>query len=102
MVTVKIEGDVGAVKAAVDAGAAEAARVSKVWAVHVIARPHDMLETMVDSQENIGKKRCKEKSALKEQQEICNLCGDVKCIRKKGEPKVNCIYNQENKTTGKP
>ncbi|MBI1337225.1 MAG: BMC domain-containing protein [Phycisphaera sp.] len=41
MVTTFVTGDVAAVKAAVDAGAAAAGKVGQVLAVHVIARPHD-------------------------------------------------------------
>jgi len=41
LVTVIIQGDVGAVKAAVDAGAAAAKRVGEVVSVHVIPRPHE-------------------------------------------------------------
>ena len=41
LVTVIVRGDVGAVKAAVDAGAAAARRIGTVTAVHVIPRPHD-------------------------------------------------------------
>lgn len=40
-VTVMVKGDVGSVKAAVDAGAEAARRVGEVVSVHVIARPHD-------------------------------------------------------------
>lgn len=40
LVTVMVRGDVGAVKAATDAGAAAAERVGKVVSVHVIPRPH--------------------------------------------------------------
>lgn len=47
LVTVKLIGDVAAVKAAVDAGAAEAKRVHVVWAVHVIPRPASGVEAMV-------------------------------------------------------
>ena len=43
-VTVLVRGDVGAVKAAVDAGAAAAARVGEVKSVHVIPRPHAEVE----------------------------------------------------------
>jgi len=39
LVTVKLIGDVAAVRAAVDAGAAEARRVHGVWATHIIPRP---------------------------------------------------------------
>jgi len=44
MVTVVIEGDVGAVKAAVDAGVEAAQRVGEVIAAHVIARPQSEVE----------------------------------------------------------
>ena len=41
LVAVSFEGDVAAVKAAVDAGADAARRVGEVLSVHVIARPHE-------------------------------------------------------------
>ncbi len=40
-VAITLEGDVAAVKAAVDAGAEAARRVGEVLSVHVIARPHE-------------------------------------------------------------
>jgi len=40
LVTVIVQGDVGAVKAAVDAGAAAAKKVGELVSVHVIPRPH--------------------------------------------------------------
>lgn len=44
-VTVFVQGDVGSVKAAVDAGADAARKVGELVAAHVIARPHpDLLE----------------------------------------------------------
>lgn len=43
LVTVMIEGDVGAVKAAVDAGAAAVQKVGELVSVHVIARPDEEL-----------------------------------------------------------
>jgi ethanolamine utilization protein EutM len=42
-ITVIVKGDVGAVKAAVDAGAAAAKRVGELISVHVIPRPHQEL-----------------------------------------------------------
>ncbi len=42
-VAVIVKGDVGSVKAAVDAGAAAAGRVGELVAAHVIPRPHDSL-----------------------------------------------------------
>lgn len=47
LVTVMVRGDVGAVKAAVDAGAAAAQRVGEVVSVHVIPRPHAEVETIL-------------------------------------------------------
>jgi len=43
-VTVMVRGDVGAVKAATDAGAAAARRVGELVSVHVIPRPHTEVE----------------------------------------------------------
>ncbi len=44
LVAVVVRGDVGAVKAATDAGAAAARRVGELVSVHVIPRPHASLE----------------------------------------------------------
>ena len=47
LVTVIVKGDVGAVKAAVDSGAAAAKRVGELISVHVIARPHTDLDAIL-------------------------------------------------------
>ncbi|MBF8983113.1 propanediol utilization microcompartment protein PduA [Lutibacter sp. B2] len=47
LVTVMVRGDVGAVKAATDAGAAAARNVGEVQSVHVIPRPHAEVERVV-------------------------------------------------------
>lgn len=47
LVTVMVRGDVGAVKAAVDAGAAAAKRVGELVSVHVIPRPHGDVEAIL-------------------------------------------------------
>jgi ethanolamine utilization protein EutM len=47
LVTVMVEGDVGAVKAAVDAGAAAAKRVGELLSVHVIPRPHEETKKLI-------------------------------------------------------
>jgi len=52
-VTVMVRGDVGAVKAATDAGAAAARRVGELASVHVIPRPHEDVE-MILPQSNKG------------------------------------------------
>jgi len=46
-VTVMVRGDVGAVKAATDAGAAAARRVGELISVHVIPRPHGEVEQIL-------------------------------------------------------
>lgn len=48
LVSVMVRGDVGAVKAATDAGAAAAERVGELVCVHVISRPHSDVETILD------------------------------------------------------
>ena len=47
LVTVLVRGDVGAVKAATDAGATAAERVGELISVHVIPRPHSEVETIL-------------------------------------------------------
>jgi microcompartment protein CcmL/EutN len=49
MVTVFVRGDVAAVKASTDAGAAAAGKLGEVVSVHVIPRPHDELEQALPS-----------------------------------------------------
>lgn len=47
LVSVMVRGDVGAVKAATDAGAAAADRVGELISVHVIPRPHSEVELIL-------------------------------------------------------
>ncbi len=49
LVTAMVRGDVGAVRAAVDAGAAAAKRVGDLYGVHVIPSPHDDVEGILPS-----------------------------------------------------
>ena len=49
LVTVMVRGDVGAVKAAVDAGATAAKAVGELISVHVIPRPHAEVEMILPS-----------------------------------------------------
>ena len=51
LVTVLVRGDVGAVKASVDAGAAAAERVGELVSIHVIPRPHVEVESILPSKE---------------------------------------------------
>ena len=144
LVTVKFAGDVGAVKAAVEAGSIAAAKVNKIWSKLVIPRPHDEIEKLINSLETVGnfketekienkdigikddnevkkvineevteqiKKETEKKtdkdsngkveekindvSLNKNVKDICNICGDPKCPRKKGEPRILCIHNKK-------
>ena len=48
MITVLAQGDIGSIKAAVDAGSKAAAKVGELVSSHVIARPHeDLLKTFI-------------------------------------------------------
>jgi len=47
LVTIMVRGDVGAVKAAVDAGAAAAQQVGEIVSTHVIPRPHTDVEEVL-------------------------------------------------------
>lgn len=51
LVAILVRGDVGAVKAATDAGAAAAERVGELISVHVIPRPHDEVELILPGKE---------------------------------------------------
>ena len=59
LVTVLVRGDVGAVKAATDAGAAAASRVGELVSVHVIPRPHAEVEVILpkSAKEDMGGQR---------------------------------------------
>lgn len=47
LITVMVRGDVGAVKAAVDAGAVAADKVGEIVSQHVIPRPHSDIESLL-------------------------------------------------------
>jgi ethanolamine utilization protein EutM len=50
LITVLAKGDVGSVKAAVDAGSKAAAKVGELISSHIIPRPHeDLLKTFIDT-----------------------------------------------------
>ena len=54
LVTVMVRGDVGAVKAATDAGAAAAEKVGELISVHVIARPHTEVDAILPKSNRSG------------------------------------------------
>ena len=69
LVAVMVTGDVGAVKAAVDAGAAACKRVGKLVSAHVIPRPHAEIDLMIPGEiepdkSPVAKKKAPKKSCL--------------------------------------
>lgn len=54
LVTVMVRGDVGAVKAATDAGCAAAEKVGEVVSVHVIPRPHRDVDDILVPKIKVG------------------------------------------------
>lgn len=152
MVTVKIKGDVGAVKAAVESAKVSAAKVNKVVSTLIIPRPAQGIQGIIESDSTVGiereednkkeiikqdeekkvikdetnkekivteqkdtlnieKKTEKEElekkeemveheenikqQELKEDSEMCNICHDAACPRRKGQPKNMCIHYNE-------
>lgn len=59
LVTVMVRGDVGAVKASVDAGAAAASRIGELMSCHVIPRPHPDLESILPKLSPVEEKTAK-------------------------------------------
>jgi ethanolamine utilization protein EutM len=55
LVAVMVAGDVGAVKAAVDAGAAACKRIGELVSVHVIPRPHEDIDAILPKRPEAGK-----------------------------------------------
>ena len=66
LVSIMVRGDVGAVKAATDAGAESAAKVGEVLSVHVIPRPHGEVETILPSSLPLTPSRTLDLSSVQE------------------------------------
>lgn len=75
LITVMVTGDVGAVKAAVDAGAAAAEQVGHLVGVHVIARPHDEIENILKKE--IVEKEVIEETIIEVVEEISEVIPDI-------------------------
>ena len=65
LVTIMVRGDVGAVKAAIEAGGEAARRVGELVSVHIIPRPHEDVEMLLEQTEGKGKGKAKAKAAPK-------------------------------------
>ncbi|RCW45665.1 MULTISPECIES: BMC domain-containing protein [unclassified Halanaerobium] len=82
LIVVKFTGDVGAVKAAVDAAKQAASKLSKVVGAHVIPRPHKDIDNMIRTDETVGYKKEKgeisEDNSFKQEQTPKETEGDSK------------------------
>jgi microcompartment protein CcmL/EutN len=114
LIVVKIRGDVGAVNAAIEAAQISAGRVGQIYAVHVIPRPHENTEMLIAEVDRgaaaappptprgrpgtVGKTTASatadpaEVGPVQEKSEVCNLCGDPACPRRRGQPRQLCIH----------
>ena len=59
LVTIMVRGDVGAVKAAIEAGGEAARRVGELVSVHIIPRPHEDVEMLLEQTKGKGKSQVK-------------------------------------------
>lgn len=113
--TLKIRGEVGAVKAAVEAAVYSAGQLGEViYAYKVIARPSEGLGKMLigvpkpgtggqsyagkSEDEPEGSAEPSVKAEKAQSTATCNLCRDPQCSRVRGEAKIKCIhYNEQIK-----
>ena len=92
LVTVKISGDVSAVTAAVSSAKVSATLTGKVYSTLIIPRPSKSTDNLISTKETVG---IDHKAEVEKVQEVCNLCGDPKCPRKKGMPRKLCIHYKQ-------
>ena len=103
LVTVMVRGDVGAVKAAIDAGAAAAERVGELISVHVIARPHDELESILpgsDDKTSVPGETTESEISVKPAAEVAAPAAPI--AEKKAEPVKNAARSKESVAKKKP
>lgn len=93
LVTIKIVGEVAAVKAAVDAGAAAAQRVGQLVAIHVIPRPHEQIDSFILDAPIITD----EKKILKQQKEKTTSKPKQAVIAKEEENLFNVVKEEPAK-----
>ncbi|MBM5596387.1 BMC domain-containing protein [Listeria seeligeri] len=106
-IMVKIEGDVAAVNAALEAGEQTALASDSFVAKKVIPRPREEIFTVFWPREEVTPEPLKEVQVQIEQEELaepevtaeatCNLCHDPACPRVKGDPRQDCIHFEEEK-----
>lgn len=95
MTVIKIEGDVGAVKAAVEAAKISAGKINKVVSAQVISRPSSQIDFLIRSRDTVNSGKNTEKHAKMGKEYTCNICKDPKCPRRKGELRNTCIHYKD-------
>ncbi|EFR88063.1 propanediol utilization protein [Listeria marthii FSL S4-120] len=106
-ITVKVEGDVAAVNAALEAGEQTAIASDSFIAKKVIPRPGEEIFTVFWPQEDVVPEKPVEAELIVEPEVVaepevaaeptCNLCHDPLCPRVKGDPRQDCIHFEEEK-----
>ncbi len=89
MVTVKIKGDVGAVKAGIEAAKISAAKVSRVVSTLVIPRPAQGIEGIIESNSTVGiiKEKDNEEETVKSEEKVVVEQKEIVDVEKKTEEK---------------
>ncbi|WP_195938607.1 BMC domain-containing protein [Romboutsia sp. 1001713B170131_170501_G6] len=72
MATLKIEGNVGAVKAAVEASVVAANKISKVFSYKIIPRPSKEIDILIKNKETVGYKEIQINNGYKENEDLYN------------------------------
>ncbi|MBC2065606.1 BMC domain-containing protein [Listeria welshimeri] len=106
-ITVKVEGDVAAVNAALEAGEQTAITTDSYIAKKVIPRPGEEIFTVFWPKEQTEPEKTVETKSIVEPENVavsevkaeatCNLCHDLLCPRVKGDPRQDCIHFEEEK-----
>ena len=86
LVTIKIEGEVAAVKSAIDAGAAAAQRVGQLVSAHIIPRPHSDIDFIIHNDDLVASSKSADaptrSKALKEKPESIKAAKEEKTVKK--------------------
>lgn len=98
MVTVKFEGEVGAINAAVSAGVAAASKVNQVFAHRVIARTAEYIDNIIHSAETVGLEPLKPEETPEETQEAASLEIPV-VVLEPGDSGLSCMDQPEAPVT---
>jgi microcompartment protein CcmL/EutN len=96
LVTVEIRGDVGAIKAAIDAAEAAVPRVGKLISTHVIPRPAQDVEAILDKPRNKRSDITKTKDSSVKEKELNDKPNDNEIA-----PEKTADQDQENKRSSK-